>query len=262
MNRLLEIGFEPAGHWLGVDGTLKYELTRHSTQTNILYAFVCDGEVMYVGKTVRMLAARMAGYKTPAKTQTTNVSNNRRILSVLARGAAVEILALPDHGLMHYGRFHMNLAAALEDDIIRKLDPPWNGGKPEKTPDAEMEPLEIGEPAPAFAETFEFVLQPTYFRSGFFNVGISAQKFIGSDGETIELFFGEAHKPALGTINRRANMNGTPRVMGGVALRDWFNKEAHEMDRVIVHVLSPTSIRLKARGSQPFHRADVSGIGP
>ncbi len=132
MNRLLQIGFQPAGHWLLVNGKLKFDLTRHATQTNILYAFVCDAEVMYVGKTVRTLAVRMSGYRTPTRTQTTNVNNNRRILDLLARGAAIEILALPDNGLLHYGMFHLNLAAALEDDIIRKLNPPWNGGKPEK----------------------------------------------------------------------------------------------------------------------------------
>lgn len=89
MNRLLQIGFQPAGHWLLVNGKLKFDLTRHATQTNILYAFVCDAEVMYVGKTVRTLAVRMSGYRTPTRTQTTNVNNNRRILDLLARGAAL-----------------------------------------------------------------------------------------------------------------------------------------------------------------------------
>ncbi|MHB1752171.1 MAG: GIY-YIG nuclease family protein [Acidiferrobacter sp.] len=247
MNRLLEIGFEPAGHWLRVEGKLKLDLTRHSTQTNILYAFVCDAEVMYVGKTIQSLATRMSGYRTPGKTQTTNINNNRRILDVLARGADIEIFALPDNGLLHYGKFHLNLAAALEDDIIRKLDPPWNGGKPEKIPDAEMESLEsVAESPLTFVETFHFILQQTYFRSGFFSVGVSSQKRIGSDGETIELFLGSAQQPVLGTINRRAN--GTPRVMGGTALRDWFHKHAHAMDRIGVQVLSPTSIRLSAGG--------------
>ncbi|WP_210392575.1 GIY-YIG nuclease family protein [Variovorax sp. PAMC 28711] len=124
MNRLLEIGFEPAGNWFNDAGKLRVELTRHSAQKNILYAFVCDGVVMYVGKTVRMLATRMSGYRNPGKTQTTNISNNRRLLDALDAGSAVEILALPDNGLLHYGRFHLNLAAALEDDIIRVLDPP------------------------------------------------------------------------------------------------------------------------------------------
>ena len=78
---------------------------------------------MYVGKSVQTLSTRMYGYKTPGKTQTTNINNNRRILDLLSKGAAIEILALPDNGLLHYGKFHLNLAAALEDDIIRTIDP-------------------------------------------------------------------------------------------------------------------------------------------
>ena len=246
MNRLLSIGFEPSGHWLTVDGRLDYELSRHSTKKNILYAFICNAQVMYVGKTVRMLATRMSNYKTPRPTQTTNVNNNRLILDVLAKGVAVDILALPDSGLMHYGSFHMNLAAALEDDIIRKLDPPWNGGKVEKIESVDGGPLDpTVDTLPPFTQTFHFVLQPTYFRSGFFNVNVSNQKYLGSDGEIVELFLGRAQQPVLGTINRRANTNGTPRMMGGVALRDWFQKEAREMGRICVQVLSPTSIRLR-----------------
>jgi hypothetical protein len=245
MNRLLEVGFEPAGHWLADAGKLKVELSRHATQTNILYAFVCDGAVMYVGKTVRTLAARMSGYKNPGRTQTTNINNNRRLLESLASGSTVEILALPDNGLLHYGVFHLNLAAALEDDIIRKLDPPWNGGMPEKVaetaPTADDAPLEAPQ---AFNETFRFVLQKTYFRTGFFNVGVAAQAHIGADGEKIELFLGDAERPVLGTINRTANTNGTPRVMGGLALRDWFQAQSREMEPISVQVLSPTSIRL------------------
>ncbi len=249
MNRLLEIGFKPAGHWLLEDGRLRFELTQHSTQTNILYAFVCDGDVVYVGKTVRMLATRMSGYKTPGKTQTTNINNHQRIVELLTRGSAIEILALPDNGLLHYGRFHLNLAAALEDDIIRTLDPIWNGGKTEKVPDIlfvddEPSPESTG----ALRETFHFVLQPTYFRSGFFNVAVSAQKYLGADGEVIELFLGHDRQPVLGTINRRANANGTPRVMGGKALREWFKAKARVLEPIGIQVLSPTSIRLTAGG--------------
>ena len=47
MNRLLEIGFELAGHWLlGDDQKLSCKLLRHSAQANILYAFVRNGEVI------------------------------------------------------------------------------------------------------------------------------------------------------------------------------------------------------------------------
>ncbi len=250
MNRLLEIGFEPAGHWLLERDTLKLELTRHASQANILYAFVCDGQVKYVGKTTRTLLMRMAGYKNPAKTQTTNINNNQRIRDMLAMGVVVEILALPDNGLLHYGQFHLNLAAALEDDIIKKIDPEWNGGKVEELQSNHSVILDDElNFVPSFSGMFTFRLQPTYYRSGFFNVGVTYQKYLGTDSEMIELFLGDETKPVLGTINRRANLNGTPRIMGGTRLRDWFKAQADVMDLIAVQVLSPTSIRLTKQAS-------------
>ncbi len=247
MNRLLEIGFQTAGHWLLEGDLLTLELVRHSAQKNILYAFVCDGEVKYIGKTVRTLAVRMAGYKRPGRTQTTNINNHRRIREMLAAGVAVEIFALPDNGLLHYGQFHLNLAAALEYDIIRTINPEWNGGRTEPM----IEPPErvTGEDVliSPVAGSFAFTLQPSYFRSGFFNVGVSYQEHLGADGETIELFLGDEPRPVLGTINRRANINATPRVMGGTAVRDWFQANAAVGDSVKVEVSSPTSIRLRGR---------------
>jgi len=252
VNRLLEIGFEPAGHWILENDKLKCELIRHSSQKNILYAFVCDGQIKYVGKTVRALSLRMAGYKTPGRTQITNINNHRRIREHLMEGVAVEIFALPDTGLLHYGQFHLNLAAALEDDIIRVVDPEWNGGSSE---DATSLPAPSAEPEPDHeheldivpsAGTFSFVLQPTYYRTGFFNVGVSSQRLLGTDGETIELFLGNDAQPILGSINRRANANGAPRIMGGAGLRNWFNANASALDNISVEVLSPTAIRLRS----------------
>jgi hypothetical protein len=80
MNRLVEIGFQQAGHWLLQGGKISFELSRLATQRNILYAFVCDGEVKYIGKTVSPLATRMSGYRHPSPSQTTNVRNNARTL--------------------------------------------------------------------------------------------------------------------------------------------------------------------------------------
>lgn len=253
MNRLLEIGFEPAGHWILENDQIKCELVRHSSQRNILYAFVCDGEVKYVGKTVRALATRMAGYKTPSKTQTTNIANHRRIKQLLVQSVAVEIFALPDNGLLHYGQFHLNLAAALEDDIIRVIDPEWNGGAAESVVSVETsfpvaqatEHEQKLESAAPVTGTFSFILQPTYFRMGFFNAGVSAEKCLGADGETIELFLGDSMQPILGSINRRANGNGTPRIMGGKGLRDWFNAAVTVSASISVEVISPNAIRLK-----------------
>lgn len=245
MNRLLEIGFVPVGHWKLTNGKLECELNRHSTQKNILYAFVCDGQVKYVGKTVRPLAIRMAGYTAPSKTQSTNIRNNRRISELLSMGGGVEILALPDSGLLHYGQFHLNLAAALEDAIIRGINPEWNGGAVEEQISGADMPSELVQSATNKIGSFSFTLHPTYYRTGFFNVSITSQQLIGGDGETIELFLGGATQPILGSINRRANSNGTPRIMGGSGLKDWFHENAREMSLIAVEVASPNAIRLR-----------------
>jgi hypothetical protein len=244
MNRLLEIGFAPAGHWVLEGDALKPELIRYATQRNVLYAFVCDGHVRYVGKTIRTLAQRMAGYRNPGRTQTTNIHIHERIRGQLAEDVAVDIFVLPDTGLLRYGQFHLNLAAALEDDIIRLVNPEWNGGRKEPIDIA----VEAELPAHALAtviDSFGLTLQPTYYHRGFFNVRVEQQHLFGADGDTIELFLGSKSDPVQGTINRRVNQNGTPRIMGGVDLRNWFQHVASPGDIVQVSVLSPRSILLQ-----------------
>ena len=77
--RLKGIGFIVAGVWkLNGEGII-YELNELATARNVLYAFVVDGELMYVGKTVQPLHTRMAGYKCPGNTQSTNIRNNQII---------------------------------------------------------------------------------------------------------------------------------------------------------------------------------------
>jgi hypothetical protein len=49
----------------------------------------------------------------------------------LVNGKSVEIFALQDNDLLHYGGFDVNLAAGLEDSLVRDLSPPWNGGQKE-----------------------------------------------------------------------------------------------------------------------------------
>lgn len=126
IERLKAMGFRPAALWrLEADG-LECDFVEHAGAQNILYAFIADGAVMYIGKTVRTLKQRMYGYRRPVPTQSTNLKGNRLIRDVLAQGKAVEVYALPDHGLLYYGGFHVNLAAGLEDSLVSTLKPAWN----------------------------------------------------------------------------------------------------------------------------------------
>lgn len=76
MRRLLQIGFEQVGSWQLRDQQLVLELSRMNGQRNVLYAFVHEANVLYVGKTTGSLETRMGGYLRPHATQRTNVRNN------------------------------------------------------------------------------------------------------------------------------------------------------------------------------------------
>ncbi|MDO8252065.1 MAG: GIY-YIG nuclease family protein [Rhodoferax sp.] len=124
--KLTAMGFRKCGEWRLVDDKLKCLLTVSAAAPNVLYAFVSESTVLYVGKTVRSLKKRMYGYQKPGPTQPTNIKGNKFIHEALAGGKVVDVHALPDNGLLYYGGFHVNLPAGLEDSLIANLKPKWN----------------------------------------------------------------------------------------------------------------------------------------
>lgn len=312
MQRLYEIGFQKVGRWTLQGGELVAQFDNLVNQQNVLYAFISGSEVKYVGKTTQSLQRRMFGYQKPNIDQRTNWRNRLAIVELLKQGHPVDILALPDTGLLRYGSFHLNLAAALEDSIIQTLKPTWNGARmsvsvessSEAIPAAtssqaglEEQPLEVVQavtstmpvttgpepvtltpkqaPAPgaapsansqasrqAHGETstlprlpghdaelikaaphFRLTLQETYHRTGFFNVPINCEKYFGRDMESITIYCGRENDVVTGKINRTANTNGTPRIMGQVPLRAWFQKRK-PMSYLKVAILGPQTIHI------------------
>ena len=213
---------------------------------------------MYVGKTVRTLDQRLYGYKKGAGTQRTNIRVRNEIRHALQRGRKIEILGFHDPKPQRLGRFTLNLPTALEDDIIRTLDPPWNGVR--KTRGSAVTESSLSEEdchspvpqgtrigsettgsAPAEATTapaFVVPVGPAYFRQGFFNVPRTHADRFPADGGLVEILLPGIEAPFQAKVNRRANVNGTPRIMGGTRLRDWFHKTTREGGSIRVRVHS------------------------
>jgi hypothetical protein len=126
LSELTDIGFRKVGVWSLNSEVPALAIEEEANSSNILYSFVVDGVPKYVGKTIQPLKKRMYGYIKPAATQSTNIRNNANLKSALNMGSAVELYVLPDSGLLHFGVFHLNLAAGLEDSIVSKLRPEWN----------------------------------------------------------------------------------------------------------------------------------------
>jgi len=126
VQRLLAIGFQRVGYWSLNKDKVVFKIDALINASNVLYAFVNDDIVLYIGKTTQTLSKRMQGYQYPGPTQTTNIRNNANIKDLLTRTNSLDIYALPDTGLLHYGDFQINLAAGLEDSLIQTLMPAWN----------------------------------------------------------------------------------------------------------------------------------------
>lgn len=264
MNRLLEIGFQCVGHWRLDGDVIVCQLTSLMNTRNVLYAFVSNGDIKYIGKTTQSLKARMFNYQKPGPTQSTNIKNNGNIRTLLRAGEAVDIFVLPDNGLLRYGGFHINLAAGLEDSLISQISPPWNGRTTEEARRASLnqgkalKTIQKEQPDSYYNDNdaiettsqtvFEFQLHETYLKQGFFNVPMKYTTLFGADRDRIEIYCGKTRNPIYGYINRTVNTNKTPRIMGGAQLRDWLQQHFDLDSRIQVDVLSPTSIRL-ANGS-------------
>jgi hypothetical protein len=240
------------GHWILKGDTIKYNLVSHHTSTNILYSFISNGEIKYIGKTKVQFSQRMYGYQNPGPSQTTNIRVNAAIKKLLGDDQPVDIFILTDNGLLRYGYFRINLAAGLEDTLIYEINPEWNlAGRNLIPVDIESEKPELSkEPQPTASlipteTTFNILLGQAYYNQGFFNVAREQSNLFGTDNSIIEIQLGaNADTTIQGYINRTANKNGTPRIMGGKELRNWIKENFKPNDVMKVDVISPIAIRL------------------
>jgi len=126
LSRLNDVGFQRCGSWSLVSGKPVSSLEADLSAQGVLYAFVSSRDVLYVGKTNRSLRRRMHGYQRPGPTQRTNAAVNTKICQLLASQRPLDIYAFAAPAAVRRGTFEVNLAAGLEDAIIRELQPPWN----------------------------------------------------------------------------------------------------------------------------------------
>ena len=149
-------------------------------------------------------------------------------MEALKKGEAIRILVFTPISELRYLEFEINLAAGLEDSLIKAFNPPWNGhikkGKP-ITEEAEREaaeekadasPAEVSD-APIMhsgppAATFAITLGQAYYHQGFINPGVEASKHLGADGEPVQVLFDDGTEPVLSRINRTANPSGSVRI--------------------------------------------------
>lgn len=250
MEDLLKIGFLTVGTWSLINNELKVNLDSFQRESNLLYCFVSNGSVKYVGKTKNNLEQRMYGYQKPGPSQSTNQRVNDKIRQCLRDNQKVDILILIDNGGLRYGHLKINLAAGLEDTLIDEFKPDWNlHGNKSSLKNAlnyslsESKSYEGDLKSPKVK--IDLVLRQTYFEQGFFNIRNSDSEYFANHNSPIEIKLGlTGDKIIKGLINRTANINGSPRIMGGKELKNWFNSNFKPNELFVLEIISPVSIWL------------------
>jgi len=137
---LLELGFVPFAQWKNDDGGVTYEAHQNIPsdfdtlleKKDVLYAFVCDNKVLYIGKTRRTIKERLYNYikSKESSRQSTNIKCLTGIKGLLShQDGCVEILLFyVDKQLqkLQFGGFPISIASGLEDILIEKFEPSWN----------------------------------------------------------------------------------------------------------------------------------------
>ena len=85
-------------------------------------------------------------------------------------------------------------------------------------------------------------LEKTYYNQGFFNIPRKFDHLVGDEGPMTLVILGGDQIEA--NVNRSANQNRTPRIMGRTALRDWFQRKYSEGDTVPVRFDTPRRLYL------------------
>jgi hypothetical protein len=270
IERLLEIGFERAGYWELIDDEPHIEVERYASAANVLYAFVTDRELLYIGRSGRSLQLRMSGYENGGPPRSMRERNRERIIAMLVIDHPIDLYVMPDPGNLHYGSFRVNLAAGLQYSLIEALSPPWNKGassrggtRPKSSRSKAARPRYPGRGPRTFSDgddleytdltidrpSYRFLVGYVYRDKGFFNVPMRYSRMFGKDRERIKILCGADKETIYGHIDRSTNTNASPRVIGGSSLRSWFEENADINSPVDIDILAPNAVWIRNPGT-------------
>ena len=255
MKELIDLGFEKIGKWNLENGLFTYDLNDNYSNLNILYSFVIENDIKYIGKSIKTVSQRLNGYRKPNVSQRTNFRLNKLIIENLEIGKEVEIYLFVDNIGLNYRGHKINLSAGLEDNLIAHFLPKWNylGKKIEskrttrniKIKEREETMYEYGK---FKKETLiEVIIGKAYYFDGFFNIRKQFSDLFGENLSLIKIQLGENSENIIeGYVNRTANgINGYPRIMAGKEYTNWVQKNFEKGDILKVQMTEKNFITLK-----------------
>ena len=124
---LIGIGLEDAASWKLTTGGLKTVGDKAvrwrwlTARLGALYTFCSGDKVLYIGRSTTTLSKRFATLGNAA-----DAPLHQAIRKLLVAGKEVRILVLADQPTISWGPFAIDLAAGLEESLIKAFRPAWN----------------------------------------------------------------------------------------------------------------------------------------
>ncbi|WP_339094136.1 hypothetical protein ACINK0_05570 [Deinococcus sp. VB343] len=91
---------------------------------------------------------------------------------------------------------------------------------------------------------FKLTLHSAYYKGGFFNARRDFDHLIRSDEGEITLTAGTEDTTFTGTVDRKANGNGTARIRNLKGFKHWLQKNFNQGDILEVEIISPTLLKV------------------
>ena len=93
---------------------------------NAVYAFVIDGEIVYIGVTTRGIDRRFTSYRNPGQRNVTDWKVCQGIKRNLEQGKKVETYVWYDKEPSQIGEFIVDRCRSFEQRLLGEAKPPWN----------------------------------------------------------------------------------------------------------------------------------------
>jgi hypothetical protein len=120
VQQLEKAEFRYVGEWIAEEGKIKLDFKPEQGQATV-YAFLLDGELVYIGLTQTCFYRRMQGYRNGKGSQRTNVRIREFILKALAAGRQVRVMAAVPEERLQWKGLPVSLAVGLESGLIEKF---------------------------------------------------------------------------------------------------------------------------------------------
>ena len=256
--KLVELGFIEVGSWnLSVKNSERIDFIIKDEflgEQDLLYSFVCDETVYYVGKTDITLKSRMTNYKAGIKTGSAGSTNkyvHDKVLNLIKNNKNVKIYILLDNSKLNYQGIQISLASGLEINLIKSFNTEklWNSrgtnsNKNDKNLYLTNDVQIVNKVLINDTETnnfFKLRLGKEYYTKGIISFPKRFENMVPKiSGIQVSLII-DNNKPIYATYT----FSGQNRKINEIdKLKEWFQNNFNLNDEVNIEIISETEFRV------------------